>query len=222
MLGDYKNFITTFINKGYKCIFFNKLEEDKNNQLIIRHDIDLDCKLALELAIIEYKLNIQSTYFFLLTNNSYNLLSKENIDIVKNIQNMGHKVSLHYDPTLSNLLGLETELNIFKQIFGPVDIISLHRPQLKNQLENIKYPTTYDNKYFENTAYFADSRGSFRYGHPFNSDDFKQNKNIQLLLHPFWWVVNSKNKDECINKVLEGKNKDLNQHFQNSLKFYNG
>jgi hypothetical protein len=222
MLGDYKKFIYNFINKGYHCIFFNELDNTKNNQLIIRHDIDLDCKLALQMAIIEHKLNIKATYFFLLTNNSYNLLSKENVKIIQDIKNKGHKVSLHYDPTLADLLGLEEELDTFQRIFGNVDIISLHRPQIMSDLEAINYPTTYDDQYIKEIAYFADSRGSFRYGHPFDSEEFKNNKNIQLLIHPFWWMVDSKDRNKCITKILNKKNKDLNQHFQNSLEFYNG
>jgi hypothetical protein len=218
----YEKFLKKFSNKGYNFIFFNELDLSKNNQLILRHDIDLNCESALHIAYIESSLNIKSTYFFLLTNNSYNLISDTNSKIVKKIQSLGHKVSLHYDPLLYNILGLKNEIKVFQNIFGPIDIISLHRPQLDNQLSEINFPTTYDDNFFEKISYFADSGGEFRFGNPCDSLDFKEGKNMQLLLHPIWWVSSNIERVKIVNKTLKEKNKALKEHFKNSLKFYEG
>ena len=57
----YEKFLKKFSNKGYNFIFFNELDLSKNNQLILRHDIDLNCESALHIAYIESSLNIKST-----------------------------------------------------------------------------------------------------------------------------------------------------------------
>ena len=66
LVDNYKKFINTFLENDYKDVFFNELTSDKN-QLIIRHDVDLDCELAYEMSNIEKDMGIKSSYFFLLT-----------------------------------------------------------------------------------------------------------------------------------------------------------
>ena len=219
---SYENFLKKFYNKGYKFIFFNELDISKNKQLLLRHDIDLNCESALKIAYIENSLSIKSTYFFLLTNNSYNLISETNIKIVKKIQSLGHKASLHYDPMHHSILGLKKEINVFQDIFGPIDIISLHRPQIDKQLSEITFPTTYDDNFFKKIYYFADSGGEFRFGNPLDSLCFKEEKNMQLNLHPVWWQFENIERVKIVNKILRQKNRALKEHFKNSLRFYEG
>ena len=226
-LKNYKEFIKVFKEKKYNFIFFDELDLNKNYQLINRHDIDLDCDLAMNMAEEEKKLGIKSTYFFLLRNHSYNLLSDKNIKIIKTIQKYGHKVSLHFDPTIYDDIndGLKFEIKILENIIEEtIDIISLHRPIQEHIGDNdyIDFPHTYQDLYMKDVKYFADSRGSFRFGHPYESDEFNNNKNIQLCTHPFWWFVDYNNRNECINKVYTKKCNSMDNHFKNSLVFYKG
>ena len=64
LISNYKSFISKFVKNGYKFIFFDELNKSKSNQVILRHDIDLDIDLAYEMAIIENSMGIKSTYFF--------------------------------------------------------------------------------------------------------------------------------------------------------------
>ena len=213
MIDKYIKYLKAFLSADYTFKFFDELDITKDKQIILRHDIDLDCKLALEMAQLESYFDIKSTYFFLLSNDSYNLLSNTNLDIVNQIKSFGHKISLHYDPTIyiDKQKSLEQEIKIFEEILNvKVDIISLHRPS-PEYLESDKQ-----------IKYFADSRGSFRYGDPLDSIEFKNKKNIQLLIHPFWWVVDSKNKKECVDIVYNKKCLQMKNHFINSIGFYNG
>ena len=101
MIGDYIDFLDKFLAGKYKFIFFSELDNSDSGQVTLRHDIDHNCSIAFQMAKIEYSKNkLKSTYFFLLTNNSYNLLSYENYKIVKKIKELGHKISLHFDPTI--------------------------------------------------------------------------------------------------------------------------
>ena len=103
LFETYKSFIEKFHKKGYRSIFFEELNANKNNQLIIRHDIDLDIDLALDIAKIENSIGARSTYFFLIASESYNLMSRENIEKVKLIRELGHKISLHFVPHVLHL-----------------------------------------------------------------------------------------------------------------------
>ena len=69
LLGNYKLFISEFLENKYITKFFTDDIQTKNS-LIIRHDIDFDVNLARKIAIIEHELGIASTFFFLLCTGS--------------------------------------------------------------------------------------------------------------------------------------------------------
>lgn len=223
LIGNYKTLLKTFIKQKYYFVDFSSIDINKNSQVILRHDIDLDIDIALEMAKIENNLNIKSTYFFLLKNDSYNLLSRSSIDSVLKIKNLGHNISLHFDMKLYNNSkeGLKSELKIFNQTFGEkVNMISIHRPS-KDFLENpnsyFAVNNSYEDKINKNISYFADSGGSFKYGNPTNSEAFKNNKNIQLLIHPVWWINSDKSIKKTIDKVIDFKKNKLYKHFKKNI-----
>jgi predicted peroxiredoxin len=85
-------------------IMFLFKEEDinKTKNIFIRHDVDHDPFLALEMAKIEAELGICSTYYFLTTDTFFakklwKKKRKEYLEAVKQIQDLGHEVGLHYD-----------------------------------------------------------------------------------------------------------------------------
>ena len=116
---NYESFISSFQSQGYNFISFNQLDLNKNSQIIMRHDIEVDIDLAYKMAIIEKDLGIKSTYFFLLCNESYNLISDKNSLIIKNIADMGHTISLHFDMSIykNPIENLKNELKIFDDVF---------------------------------------------------------------------------------------------------------
>ncbi|MDC0917540.1 hypothetical protein OAQ61_00320 [Candidatus Marinimicrobia bacterium] len=223
---SYKDFITLFINQGYKTIFFDELDINKNNQLILRHDIDFDLNAAYDIALIEKKLGVFSTYFFLLRGEFYNLLSDENCHKLKKIQDLGHKVSLHFDIEIyqNPKSSLEKEIKIFQGIFDTsIDIISIHRPNQNFLSKPNRYfhiMNTYENSFFEQTKYFADSGGRFRYGNPIKSEEFISNKNIQLLTHPIWWVSSHSSVKKILNKLTLDRTENLNQLLKKNVKTF--
>jgi hypothetical protein len=224
-LGNYHEFLSTFQNNGYDFKFFNELESPFGN-LILRHDIDFDVELAYECAKIEYNLGIKSTYFFLLRSDFYNLFEIRTYELVKLIKELGHEISIHFDPTLYEdfNVGLSIERSFFNHLFNvDIKIISLHRPNdffLKYNLPISGISHTYQDAYFKDVKYFADSTGTWRFGNPLNSDEFNKNKSIHLLIHPIWWMVEGGTnldilKNHFKNRVLKAKNK----YEQNSIPF---
>ena len=226
---NYESFIKKFIDKGYKCIKFNELNNSKDRQLILRHDIDLEIDLALKMAKIENNLAVQSTYFFLLSNASYNLISSDNVKKVKEIKNLGHTISLHFDMAIykNPKKGFEYEKDIFSQTFdNPIDIVSIHRP-IEKFLENpenyLSTENTYQKKYTkDNITYFADSGGEFRFGNPLDSKAFHNVNNIQLLFHPIWWIDNKNTINNTVNNIIDLKSKKIKKHFEKSIKNFTG
>ena len=85
--------------------------------LLLRHDVDFSVDFAHKLATVEFNLGIHSTYFFMLTSNMYNLISGAHKELVKDIAKMGHKVSIHFDPTAyDQLKKFEDEKKLFESI----------------------------------------------------------------------------------------------------------
>lgn len=212
---NYKDFINEFLLNSYRVVMFDSFDLTKKNQLILRHDIDFDIKAAYEIAVIEHELNVKSTFFFLLRGDFYNLINSENYDLVKKIESLGHKISLHYDIEIytNPQKELIAEIKIFEDFFNTkIDIISIHRPSrdfLKNPNNYFNVTNTYEDKYFKKISYFADSGGRFRFGNPLESPDYKLNHNIQLLTHPIWWTSSLSSVDDILNQLIKSRKSDL-------------
>jgi hypothetical protein len=67
------------------------ITEHPKKGIFIRHDIDRKPKNALKMAQIENKYNICTTYYFRITNNSFNEL------IIRKILKLGHEIAYHYE-----------------------------------------------------------------------------------------------------------------------------
>jgi len=226
-ITNYKRFISSFQSKGYNFISFDQLDLNENSQIILRHDIDVDIDLAYKMAIIEKELGIKSTYFFLLCNESYNLISDKNSAIVKSIADMGHTISLHFDMSIykNPVESLNNELKIFDKVFQTnTDIISIHRPNkkfLNNPNNYFKIPNTYESNYVKKIKYYSDSRGSFRFGNPLESDSFNSKSNMQICIHPIWWIDSDIDLDRTIYSIVDNKKENLLKHFEKNIEPFN-
>ena len=230
---NYILFLNKFIKKNYKFKTFTD-NLSKINNVILRHDIDFDIDYALEIAKIEYSLGVKSNFFFLLTGNFYNITNNQNINKIKNIKKLGHQVGIHFDPSNYNDKGLiqalKNEKKIFEKILNiKVKVISIHRPHkkfLNNDKKIANLYHTYQLRFVsKNIEYYADSRNKFRYGNPINSEAFNNKKNLQILIHPIWWMNQFNNPTEKKIKYFIYKKKsdlidDLNtQLFNTNLNF---
>jgi hypothetical protein len=190
----YEEFLEAFIQQGYEFIFFNELNASQR-QLILRHDVDFDTRFALDAAIIEAEMGIRSTFFFLVRSSFYNILAPNDFENINRIKELGHKISVHFDPLIYDDVeeGLKQEVGIFQSCFQEeVDIISFHRPtesfrNLDTPLMGIEH--TYQSKYFRDIKYFSDSTGVWRFGHPHESGEFSKKESLHILIHPIWWMV---------------------------------
>ena len=195
MSKSYLNFIKKFKEK-YKFKFFDE-KINKFGNILLRHDVDYDISYAHYIAKINNKLNIKSTFFFLLRSDFYNLISSNSIATLNSIEKLGGKIGLHFDEPLYNnqiKKNLINEITILENFLrNKIKIISFHRPAKK--IVNLKskyygFNHTYMHKFTKKIIYFSDSLNKFRFGNPLHSKEFKNNESMQILLHPIWWKFN--------------------------------
>jgi len=214
----YKELLEAFLTQGY---YFKKFEEfnvTESCQVVLRHDIDFNVQMAFKMATLEKDLGVKSTYYFLLASDSYNLLSKETSDSIKAIQDMGHSIGLHFDPSVyvDEKIGFEYELDLFERRYGQISSMSFHRPS-KSVLEGIDWLPkriigAYQSKFFSDITYISDSQGAFRYGHPCENEMFKLCQNMQLLIHPIWWMTDGALPVEKIQQFLKLNTSCMSEH----------
>ncbi|HNT42248.1 MAG TPA: hypothetical protein PKN78_08455, partial [Tenuifilaceae bacterium] len=90
--NEYQILLKELINSG--CLFLsfqNYVGGLKKNVILLRHDVDLKPQNSLATAIIENKLGILGTYYFRMVPESFN------VDIIRQIADLGHEVGYHYE-----------------------------------------------------------------------------------------------------------------------------
>ena len=97
--------------------YLMKSTNSGDKYVLLRHDVDKMPENALEMALIENKLGIQSTYYFRSTKNVFRP------DIIKQIYSLGHEIGYHYEDlvkakgnTVQAIEIFQKELAIFRKI----------------------------------------------------------------------------------------------------------
>jgi hypothetical protein len=203
---EYENIIS-LVKMNLPIMDFSDITDETEKFCVLRHDIEFSIDRALKIAEIEKSLGISSTYTVQLRNNTYNALSQKNIDIIRKINNMGHKIGLHQNPPMMNdeklIKYILKDIETLEHYYGfEVDRYAFHRcgsnPEiLKRYVEIPNKINCYDKKFFHyfkgNTPkklrvyYIADSNHKWKYGYPIELNFNKVNK-IQLLTHPYSWT----------------------------------
>lgn len=232
-LKAYESLLNKIKENKYSCIFYNEMGT-KSKEIIIGHDVDFSLENALEMAILENHLKVKSTYFVLITSPFYNINEKNARLSLKKIQELGHKIGLHFDHTVYNSneitdiikfavkevhqLALATESN--------VNVISFHRPAKFILDANIHFPhdiiNTYSNEFFNQIKYISDSRMCWK-ENPYEvlKNDIRK---IQLLVHPIWYYSDEKKPNAILKNFFVNKtNKiynDMDLNFTNLKEFF--
>ena len=201
---DYKEIIRIIQSTGRYMDYQHALNSDRF--IIMRHDVEYSVERAYELARVESSMDFNSTYFFQWTNNSYNILSRKNKDLITDMHERGHCIGLHF--ALNGLTDMQRireqiakEMEILDSMFEfKIDTFSIHRPSKDVLREDIKLPgilNAYQDEFFtfaenmtEDTPvkvkYMSDANHIWRYGYPDEKNIMDYNK-VQILTHPFAW-----------------------------------
>lgn len=197
-LESYSQLLSALKDQGYSfCEFreINALLLEKRPFVVLRHDIDIDPRPAVEIARVEYEHDVRATYFVMLHSPLYNVLSATNAEMLSQIYRYGHQIAAHIDLTMYD--------NAYSSMLMDVEVLSKYYPYINTELVSLHSPldlqhvpiasipqlnNVYGSFINGDIAYISDSTGRWRYGHPLDSDAFHARKPIQLLTHPIWWV----------------------------------
>lgn len=202
---DYKEIIRIIKSTGLQADYKEALTRDRF--IIMRHDVEYSVERAWKLAKVERSMDFTSTFFFQWTNNSYNILSRRNQEMVRDMHERGQNIGLHF--ALNGLTDMEEirkkivkEMEMLSEMFGfTIDTFSIHRPSRDVLRENIKLPgiiNAYQDEFFtfadnvtEDTPvkvkYLSDANHIWRYGYP-DEKNIKGYDKVQILTHPFGWT----------------------------------
>ena len=223
--NEYMNIIK-LISSHLPIVDFNDVNENTEKFCVLRHDIEFSIDRAYELAKVEKKLGVSSTYTVQLRNNTYNALSEKNIDLIKRIKDLGHHIGLHQNPPLMDLEKLKTyvsvDIQMLEYYYGfKVDRFAFHRPKkeyLKEYFQLDGKINCYDKKFFYyfdgdkpeklNVLYLADSNHEWKYGYPLDYDFSKIDK-LQLLTHPYSWTETGRDNYSNFLSLIRERNKEL-------------
>lgn len=228
-IPSYKNYRTIIsdIKKSGKYVDFADAI-GKEEFIVMRHDVEFSLERAYKLSIIESENDFSSTYFVQITNNSYNALSKRNVDLIKEMVNNGHHIGLHYHlnsqkDSVSVRDGVRDQLRIMSEMLQMnIDRYSFHRPVKEVYYYNIDIKGTinaYSPEFFtyaENVTkdtvldvkYIADSKHRWNYAYP-NHETFNKYKKIQILIHPFSWTNEGFNNLYNFKALIDEKQDEL-------------
>ena len=197
-LQGYRALLDALVGRGYRACRFEEADPD-DRHLLLRHDLDMSVRLALEIAEVEAELGLAATYFVMVRTEMYNPFSRSNVDAISRLIALGHEVGLHLDASLYETdlgdldAGAERECRTLETMSGrPVDVVSLHRPA--PHLQGLDRPIggrphAYQPRFFQAMGYCSDSRGGWHYGHPLDHPSVAGGRGLQLLTHPIWWVA---------------------------------
>jgi hypothetical protein len=205
----------------------------------MRHDVEFSVERAYNLAVFEHTKNFHSTYFFQLTNNAYNILSKRNKDLISEMINMGHKVGLHFHLNGMTDIGkiktqIKKEIEIMASMLEvEIDSFSIHRPTtdvLRNTIKLEGIINAYDDLFFSFTEdivtnppkikYLSDARHRWNYGLEPNEETITKYDRLQILVHPYSWTSNGYNNFDNFKTLILEKNQELISTIDNECKHF--
>lgn len=228
----YRQMLFDMQSAGYKFLGYGEAADPPFCYL--RHDVDVDIEFCLKLAAIEADLGIRSTFCFMLRSVAYNLLAPSNESKICSVLSLGHAPGLHFDSSLygpdvmeedgAMRAAIMAEINLLKKVVGKdIELVSFHKPNsipnllLGNPELTYPYPHAYARKFMREASYFADSGGSFRYGHPLDSKAFREKRPITLNCHPLWWSKDGRSPLYALKEVVAMQREIVRQYLLDNV-----
>lgn len=222
-LENYRALLQGALESRYQFRDFSE-KDSPSPVCLLRHDIDADLNAALEMAKVEAELGIKATYFLMTRSPLYNLLSRHSSRCVEAIKGLGHAIALHFDQgfmisssRIANQIDFEAEM--LERLFDvEVTVISFHQPNesvLQGAVDTGRRLNTYNKHQFNGFEYYSDSNRVF----PLREKGTRAKeifsalapKNIQLLIHPIWWVYNESSTPEVWNRAIRSNFQNMQE-----------
>lgn len=167
--------------------------------VIVRHDVDVSPRIALDMAAMEADRGLRATYMVLVNSPLYNLEERSTRDALAAMAEMGHEIALHFDLSeeyrrtgcSTDVIDQETVAaadQLARAVGTPVKSVSFHRPIatfIRGPLRVAGLVNAYAAELMH--WYLSDSDGCWRQGEPLAQLADAQGPMLQLLVHPIWW-----------------------------------
>lgn len=221
-MEHYREILVNALEQGYQFRGFHQ-SEFNGRTIYLRHDLDISIEEAMPMANLEAELGIRATYFFLVNSPVYNPISAESLHLLHSIQNKGHWLGLHIDPTMfSSVEEIEEKisrwLSFFQEFVPLVPVISFHRPdQFMLGQDFSRFINVYSSRFFKGIKYLSDSRGVWREGCPCQRLKEGVFPVLQLLIHPIWWGV-GETQGQKLHSLLEGRLNYCRQYLKENIR----
>ncbi len=233
--NDYREIIRLVKETGRACTYEEALTRDE--WVIVRHDVEYSVDRAYALSRVEDSCDFRSTYFFQWTNNSYNVLSRKNRDLLTDMHERGHHIGLHF--ALNGMTDMnqiheriQKEAEMLSEMLGfEITSFSFHRPSPDVLAANLKFDhllNAYQDEFFTfnpNTTpesklevkYLSDANHIWRYGYP-DAENIQNNKKVQILAHPFAWTKAGHDNLENYRTLIDEKYDEMIDSIDNECK----
>ncbi len=215
----YRSILETAQKAGYEFRLFD--QSPAQQTIHLRHDIDNDIAVALDMAKLEATLGIKSTYLVLIRSANYNALERNNAQMLGEMMALGHEVGLHFslvdhpqrDASVDELPALiRADADLLSGILGrPVSVFGFHNPEKKEQYK-VEVPgltNAYNDAFTDQVFYYSESNMQWREGCPCILLSEKRYDRFQLLVHPLSFFADLKSDRDVVLQFLSIRMKDL-------------
>ena len=147
-LSNYRKLLELAIANNFQFISFSDNFDSERKDIIWRHDVEFSPDIELDMAKLENESGVQTTYFFQIHSEFYNIFERYFSNILKEIQSLGHYIGLHFDShyySVQTVEELDKYIKIDKEYFENVfniklEVFSFHNttPFILN-CENFRY-----------------------------------------------------------------------------------
>ena len=203
---------------GYRFQTFPEyLKKPEERVILLRHDVDVSLEYALELARLEERLGIISSFFVRVRSSLFNVYEAINTERLRELAAMGFEIGLHeevgwFTADYAEVIKLMKEdKEGLERILGkPIHGVTTHVPKWN--------PIKITSDVLEQTGFKYDPGGElFNQDAIFVSDSNKCWKKYSLeetlgrfdkilaSLHPVWWVGEIRDPANLIKLLAEGK-----------------
>lgn len=197
-LDGYASLISRLRNAGYHFAPAGSMgSADSSQTFYLRHDVDLHLLHVDRMAELEAELGVSATYYVALTQ-PYNVMSSENVAIIRRLVSLGHELGLHYDlvcyPTDPDaaLERLAWEVSVLERVGDTaVRSICMHQPQ--TGLENMfaiggRWLNPHDPRLAKGLLYVSDSCRGWRDESLLRCFGDDPPARVMLNTHPEVWL----------------------------------
>jgi hypothetical protein len=174
-MAEYERLLEAAREGGYRWAFFD--HEPREQDLFLRHDVDLSLEAALTMASLEAEMDAHATYFLMKESVFYNLDSPDGKQAQERLRELGHRVGLHavwpraeFDDRFDRVLAWHNPDHEYMSLPAAGAV-------------NVMQPP-----WFDPVCYRSDSNQRWAHGSPREALARRELPWLQLLIHPEIWV----------------------------------